>query len=87
MSVSRLGPPAVSGTLFSAFGCLFEPIGFGVDGDDLGMMDEAINERGDAGGVREDVPPIGEGTICGDECALLLIAAADEFEEQIGMAV
>jgi hypothetical protein len=44
----------MSGTLFSTFCCLFEPIGFDADGDDLAMMDEAINERGDAAGVRED---------------------------------
>ena len=49
-------------------------------------MDESINQGGDAGRCGEDLAPFGEWTIGRYQCALLLIAARDEFEQQIGMA-
>lgn len=58
------------------------------DGDVLCIVDEAVDHRHDAGSVREDIVPIGKITICcRDDGALCLIASADEFEEEVGMAV
>jgi hypothetical protein len=77
----------LAGALVGSFAGFFEAIGFAVDGNDLGVVDEAVDEGDDAGGVGEDLAPFGEGTVGGDEGAFLLVAAADEFEQQIGMAV
>jgi len=52
-------------SFLGAFGCLFEAVGFAVDCDDLGVVDEAIDEGGDAGCGGEDIAPFGEWTIGG----------------------
>ena len=67
--------------------CFLEAGGLALDGQDLGVVDEAVHEGDDAGGVGEDLAPFGERPIGGDERALSLVAATDEFEQQIGMAV
>src|SRR5262245_50610472 len=51
------------------------------------MVDEAIDEGDNTGGVGEHLVPFGKGTVGGDEGARLLIAARDELEEEVGMAV
>ena len=50
-------------------------------------MDEAVDQRDDTGGVGEDLAPLGERAVGGDERALALVAAADELEQQVGVAV
>ena len=50
-------------------------------------MDEAIDQGGDAGRGGEDLAPFGERAIGRHQGALVLIAARDELEQQIGMAV
>ena len=77
----------MTSSLLGAFGCLFEAVGLAIDCDDLGMMDEAIDEGGDAGCRGEDLAPFGEWAIGRYQGALLLITARDELEQQIGMAV
>ena len=64
-----------------------EPVGFAVDVKDFGVMDEAVDQRGDASGGWKDLVPFGEAAVGGDHGALLLVAAADEFEQEIGVAV
>lgn len=66
---------------------LFVAIGFALEGDDLGVMDETIDERDDAGGVGEDLRPVRERAVGSDQGAAGFVAAVDQFEEQIGMAV
>ena len=66
---------------------LFETVGLALDGEDFGMMNEPVDEGDDASGVREDLAPFGERPIGCYQGALLLIAARDELEQQIGMAV
>src|SRR5271163_5198183 len=69
------------------FGCLLEAVGFALDCDDLGVMDEATDQGGDAGRGGEDLAPCGERTNAGYQGALVLVTARDELEQQIGMAV
>ena len=50
-------------------------------------MDEAVDEGDDAGGGGEHVGPFGEGFVGGDEDGQLEVAAGDDFEEEVGIAV
>ena len=55
--------------------------------DDFGVVHEPIDHGDDASGVGEDVAPFGEGSVGGYHGAFLLVAAADQLEHQIGVAV
>ena len=81
-------PPAALGAalLLAFLGFLAAP-GLAVDGDDLGVVDEAVDQGDDAGGVGEGLAPLGEGPVGGDDGGVLLAAAGDDIEQQIGMAV
>ena len=70
-------------TLVGSFLGLLEAIGFGLDGEDLGVVDQAIDQGDDAGGIWKDLAPFGEGPVGGDDRAVV----TDEFEQQIGMAM
>jgi hypothetical protein len=50
---SWLTPPSLAGALFVALARFLFAVGFTVDGDDLSVVDEAIDQRDDAGGVPE----------------------------------
>ena len=50
-------------------------------------MDDAIDERGGAGGVGEDGRPFAEGKIRGEHDAPLFVAARDDLEEQVGISI
>ncbi len=41
--------------------------GIPFDGDDLAVVDETVDQADDAGGVREDLRPLREGFIGGDD--------------------
>jgi len=41
----------------------FEAIGVAFDGEDFGVVNETVNEGDDAGRIRKDLSPIGEGAI------------------------
>ena len=77
----------MNGALLGALGGLFEAIGLAVDGDDLGIVDEAVDHGDDAGGVGEDLVPVGEVAIGGDQGAFGLVSSADELEQEVGVAV
>src|ERR1700674_4548275 len=62
-------------------------IGFALDGEDLGVVDQAIDQGDDAGGVWKDLAPFGEGPVGGDDRAVVLVTAADELEQQVGMTI
>jgi hypothetical protein len=52
----------------------------------LAAVDETINEGDDAGSVRKDVGPFGEGFVRGEHDGLEgFVAARDDLEEQIGV--
>jgi hypothetical protein len=52
--------PALLGALFGSFAGFLDAVGFAVDGDDLGVVHQAIDHGYDAGGIGEDVTPFGE---------------------------
>ncbi len=84
---SWLGSAALARALLGAFAGLLEPVGLALDGDDLGVVHEAVDQRNDAGSVGENVAPLGKGAVGGDQRALGLVAARDQLEHQVGMAV
>src|SRR5690349_856018 len=49
-------------------------------------MDHSVDQRRGRSRVRKDTRPVFEGEIGGEDEALLLIAAVDELEEEIGVA-
>ena len=61
-------------------------IGTPLDGDDLGVVDHAIDERRGGGGVGEDRRPLAEGEVGGQDEATAFVAPADDLEEQVGGA-
>jgi hypothetical protein len=66
---------------------LLEAVAVGLDVDDLGAMDEAVDEGVDAGGVGEDPVPLGEGLVGAEQDGLAgVVAAGDDLEEEIGIA-
>lgn len=62
-------------------------IGLALDRNDLGMMNQTVDERDHASGIGKHLRPFTERLIRGYQRALLLVAAADELEEQIRMAI
>ena len=50
------------------------------------MVGEAVDEGDGAGGVGEDGVPLLEGQVGGEEQGAVLVAAADELEEEVGGA-
>ena len=66
---------------------LLEAVGLAVDGDDLGIVHQAIDQRDDAGGVGEHLAPLGEWPVGGDDGAVFLITPRDQLEHQVGVAV
>ena len=66
---------------------LFETVAIGLDIDDLGAVDEAIDEGDHAGGVGEDLVPFGEGLVGAKQDGLsCVVAPSDDLEEEVGIA-
>ena len=60
-------------------------VAFAFDEDGLGMVQEAVEDGGGQGAVVvEDLGPVFEGSVGGDDDGALLVALADDLEEQIG---
>ena len=53
------------------------------EGQDVGVVDDAIDHRGGDGVVTEDVSPPGERQVAGQDDRGVLVAAGDELEEQV----
>jgi hypothetical protein len=51
------------------------------------VVDQAVDQRDDAGGIWKDFAPFGEGPVGADDRAVVLVTATDEFKQQIGMAI
>jgi len=61
-----------------------QPIALPLDGDDLRMVDPAIDERRRGGGVREDAGPLTKRQIRREDETAAFVAAADDLEEEVG---
>src|SRR5271170_6123388 len=84
---SWLGSAPLPRTLLGAVMSFLEAIRVAFDGDDFGVVNEAVNQRDDAGGVGEHLAPFGERPIGGDQRALALITPRDQFEHEVSMAI
>src|SRR5580693_6073323 len=62
---------------------VFEPVAVSFQGDDVGVVDEAVDHGGGDGVVAEDLAPAAEWLVGGDDEAGPLVAAGDELEEQV----
>jgi cation transport regulator ChaC len=64
---------------------IFHPEALAFDDDDVGMMQQPIQDRGGQGAVMvEDRGPLLEGAVGGNDQCPLFIVEADHLEEQIG---
>src|SRR5215467_6101091 len=61
-----------------------DAVGSAFDQGDVGMMRQAIQQRGDASGVGENGVPFFEGLVGGEQDRIALIALVNHFEEQVG---
>ena len=58
-----------------------EPVALGIELDHLGPVHEPVDERDDAGGVRDDLAPVGEGLVRAEQDRLLrVVATSDDLE-------
>ncbi len=55
--VSWSASAALAGPLFVALAGFLDAVGFAFDGDDLGIVGQAVDQRDDAGGVGEHLFP------------------------------
>jgi hypothetical protein len=70
-----LALPSLACALLGSFLSLLEAIEFALDGEDLGVVEQAIDQGDDAGGVWKDLAPFGEWPVVGDECQSRPIAS------------
>src|SRR5450759_4360124 len=81
----RLTAPALV-TFCTLFG-FFEAVGLALDRDDFGAMHEPIGKPDDAPCAGENLLPLGERLVGGNDSALLFVAPVDQFEEQVRVAI
>jgi hypothetical protein len=63
-----------------------ESVGVAVEGDDVGVVDEAVDDGGGDDLVGEDVAPAAEGPVAGEDGGGGLVAGRDQVEDQVGGA-
>jgi len=74
---------AAGGRLEFAFA---EAIALAFDEQEINVVGEAIDERGDACGIGKDSVPVFEDAIGGDQNRAAFVATIDDFEEQVSSA-
>ena len=62
-------------------------VALGIDLEDGRVMDEAVDGGDGHGRIGEDLVPLAEGLIAGDDEALALVALGDEVEEDGGLGL
>ena len=55
--------------------------------DDLGVVNQSVNQGHHARRIGKDLGPFGKGLVGRDDGALLLMPTVDQFKQQVGMAV
>ncbi len=61
-----------------------QAVALALERDHVGVVDEAVDERGGDHRVAEDLAPSLESAIRGDDDRAAFVAARDEREEQVG---
>jgi hypothetical protein len=60
-----------------------ESVAAAFEGEDVGVVDDAVDHGCGDTLVSEDVSPAGEGQVAGQDQAGVFVAGADELEEQV----
>ncbi len=60
-----------------------ESVAGALQGEDVGVVDDAVDHRGGDGLVAEHTAPAAEGQVAGEDERGVFVAAADELEEQV----
>src|SRR5438034_11679841 len=68
-------------TLFRSFA---EAVALALERDHGGVVDEPVDQRGGDHRVAEDLAPLFEAAVGGDDDRAAFVAAGDEREEQVG---
>ncbi len=69
---------------FGAALCVFEPVAFSVGFDDVDAVGNAVEQRAGEAFVSEDLGPLLEGQVGGEDEALAFVGAAYYVEEEFG---
>ena len=70
-----------------AFFGFFEAVRLALDRNDFRAMDESVNERYDASCAWEDLLPLSERLVRGNDGALLFVAPVEQLEEQVCVTI
>jgi hypothetical protein len=65
-------------------GSFSEAVALAAQGHDVGVVDEAVDQRGGDHGVGEDFAPGLKAAVAGDDDRAAFVAAGDQREEQVG---
>src|SRR6266516_800393 len=57
-----------------------------VDGDDVAVVEEPVEDGGGEDLVGEDLAPFAEGLVAGGDYGAFLVAAGDDLEDEVGVA-
>ncbi len=60
-----------------------ESVAGAFEGEDVGVVDDAVDHRGGDGLVAEDAAPAGERQVAGQDERGVFVAGGDELEEQV----
>lgn len=63
---------------------VFEAVAGAVDGQDVAVVQESVEDGGGQDVVAEDGSPFGEVFVAGDDGGAFLVSSADQLEEHVG---
>jgi hypothetical protein len=66
------------------FDLFLEPLGTALDVDGRGMMQDQVQDGGRDDQIVEDLGPLREAVVGGQDQGAFLVAAGDELEEEMG---
>jgi hypothetical protein len=67
----------------SGLSLLAEAIAIASDGEDVAMVEQAVEDRGGDDGIVEDGAPFGDRPVAGEQDAAALVAARHELKEEV----
>jgi hypothetical protein len=67
-------------------GVFAQPVRVALDGDDHRVVQQPVEQRGGDHGVAEDLGPLAEAAVAGQDHRAALVAGVDELEEQVAAA-
>jgi hypothetical protein len=73
----------MSATTLAEIGTRAEAVAGALDVDDDGVMEEPVEQRGGDDGVTEDLAPLGEASVGGEDHRALFVSGVHQLEEQV----